>query len=313
MLKYLGKRLLGLLVVLVGVMLFVSLLTYLIPGDPATIILGQNATPEVRQRVIRELGLDLPPLVRFAKYWWNIFHGDFGYYMLSGRPVLPEVLSAVPNTFLLATVGIVFSLIVGGLLGILSVLYMGTALDRFINIISAAAVSMVQYVAALLLMLLFSVALGWLPAVGVGESGNLLDQIRHMILPVLALSISWIGYIQRIVRENISETLFSEYVRTLKSFGIPTGRIITRHCLRNSAKPLVTVAVTGWGGLLGGSVFIESIFARKGLGNLIVTAMLQRDYYVVQAGIMVTVALFVVAVVLSEIVNAAVDPRIRLE
>ena len=148
---------------------------------------------------------------------------------------------------------------------------------------------------------------------GIGEAGNLMDQIRHLILPVLALSISWIGYIQRIVKEVLSETLFSEFVKTAKSFGIPRRRIIMRHCLRNAVKPLVTVVVTGWGALLGGSVFIEAIYARKGLGRLIITALQQRDYYVAQAGIMVTVVLYIVAVIIAEILNAVVDPRIRLE
>jgi peptide/nickel transport system permease protein len=313
MLKYFGKRLLVLLSVLVGVVLFVSTLTYLIPGDPATIILSQRATPEVRQKLIHELGLDLPPLVRFGQYWWKIFHGDFGYYMLSGRPVLPEVLSAVPYTFILATVGIFFSLFIGMVLGILSIYYKDTLFDHILDVLSATALSVVQYVAALGLMLVFSVALNWFPAIGMGDKGDIVGQIRHLVLPVLALSISWIGYIQRIVRQVLAETLFSEYVKTAKSFGIPRRRIIIRHCLRNAVKPLVTVVVTGWGALLGGSVFIESIFARKGLGRLIVTALTQRDYYVAQAGIMVAVVLFIIAVMLAEIINAVVDPRIRLE
>jgi peptide/nickel transport system permease protein len=313
MLKYLGKRSLGLLTVLVGVMLFVSSLTYLIPGDPATIIIGQNATPEVRQKVIHDLGLDLPPLVRFAKYWRNILHGDFGFYVLSGRPALPAVLSAIPYTFVLATVSMLFSLLVGGALGIISVWFKDTWIDHTISVVSAGAVSVVQYVAALVLVLIFSVQLGWLPSIGVGEKGNLADQIRYLILPVLALSISWIGYVQRIVREALAETLYSDYVKTAKSFGIPRSVILVKHCLRNSAKPLVTVVVTGWGVLLGGAVFVEAIFARKGLGNLIVTALQQRDYYVAQAGIMAAVVLFMVAVILAEVVNAFVDPRIRLE
>ena len=312
MLKYLGKRSLGLLTVLVGVMLFVSSLTYVIPGDPATIIIGQNATPEVRQKVIHDLGLDLPPLVRFAKYWRNILHGDFGFYVLSGRPALPEVLSAIPYTFVLATVSMLFSLFVGGALGVVSVWFKDTWIDHTISVASAGAVSVVQYVAALVLVLIFSVQLGWLPSIGVGEKGNLVDQIRYLILPVLALSISWIGYVQRIVREALAETLFSDYVKTAKSFGIPRSSILMKHCLRNSAKPLVTVVVTGWGALLGGAVFVEAIFARKGLGNLIVTALQQRDYYVAQAGIMAAVVLFMVAVILAEVVNAFVDPRIRL-
>jgi len=313
MLKYLAKRLLSLLTVLVGVVLFASTMAYLIPGDPATIILGQQANPELRRKLIHELGLDLPPLVRFGTYWWNILHGDFGVYVLTGRPVLPEILSAVPYTFVLATVGMLFSLLVGGVLGILAAYYKDTLFDHLVGIVSAGAVSVVQYVAALVLVLIFSVALGWLPSIGVAESGNFFEQVRFLTLPVLALSISWIGYIERIVREVLAETLFSEYVKTAKSFGIPKSRIIMKHCLRNAVKPLVTVVVTGWGGLLGGSVFIESIFARKGLGKLIVTALQQRDYYVAQAGIMVTVVMYIAAVILAEVINAAVDPRIRLE
>ena len=313
MLKYLGKRSLGLLTVLVGVMLFVSSLTYLIPGDPATIIIGQNATPEVRQKVIHDLGLDLPPLVRFAKYWRNILHGDFGFYVLSGRPALPAVLSAIPYTFVLATVSMLFSLLVGGALGIISVWFKDSWIDHTISVLfrggrlggpvrgRAGAGAPLQR------------QLRWLPSIGVGEKGNLVDQIRYLVLPVLALSISWIGYVQRIVREALAETLYSDYVKTAKSFGIPRSVILVKHCLRNSAKPLVTVVVTGWGALLGGAVFVEAIFARKGLGNLIVTALQQRDYYVAQAGIMAAVVLFMVAVILAEVVNAFVDPRIRLE
>jgi ABC-type dipeptide/oligopeptide/nickel transport system permease component len=313
MLKYLGKRLRGLLTVLVGVGFFVSTLTYLIPGDPATIILGQNTTPELRKQVIHELGLDLPPLVRFATYWWNIFHGNFGTFMLSGRPVMPEILRALPCTLVLASLAMLFSVLIGGTLGILSILFKDTLFDQAIGLVSAGAVSVVQYVAALVLVLIFSVALGWLPSIGVGQAGNPLDQIRYLILPVIALSISWIGYIERIVREVLAETLFAEYVKTAKSFGIPRSRVLLGHCLRNAVKPLVTVVAIGWGSLLSGSFFVEAIFGRTGLGSMVVTALQQRDYYVAQAGIMVIVALYISALILAEVINGAVDPRIRLE
>lgn len=313
MLKYIGRRFLSMLTVLVGVGFFVSTLTYIIPGDPATIILGQNTTPELRKQVIHELGLDLPPLVRFATYWWNILHGNFGYFMLSGRPVMPEVLRALPYTLVLASVGMLFSLLVGASLGILSIYFKDTFLDHAIGLLSAGAISVVQYVAALVLVLIFSVALGWLPSIGVGQAGDPLDQMRYLILPVLALSFSWIGYIERMVRETLAETLFAEYVKTAKSFGIPRARILLGHCLRNAVKPLVTVVATGWGSLLSGAFFVEAIFGRAGLGSMVVTALQQRDYYVAQAGIMVIVALYISALILAEVVNAAVDPRIRLE
>ncbi len=311
MAEYLVKRIIMLITVLFGVLLLISSLTYLIPGDPATIMLQQKVTPEIKEMVRQKLGLDQPIFVRFFKYIWNVLHGDFGVYVMNGRPVLPVVLSTLPHTFTLATFSMAISLFFGILLGVLGILYKDTPFDKTLTVLSAAAVSIVQYVAALLLLLLFSVTLHWFPAVGTGDKGDVLDKLHHLILPATAMSISWIGYIQRIVREALAETLFSEYVKTAKSFGIPRGRIIYKYCLRNAVKPLVNIIVIGWGALLGGSFFIESIFGRKGLGRLILSALQAREYYAAQCGIIVAVVIFISAVILADIVNAIVDPRIR--
>ncbi|MBT3276047.1 MAG: ABC transporter permease, partial [Spirochaetales bacterium] len=163
-----------------------------------------------------------------------------------------------------------------------------------------------------LLLLAFSINLRWFPAVGTGDKGNILDQLYHLILPAVAMSISWIGYIQRIVRETLAETLSSEYVKTAKSFGIPRNRIIYKYCLRNAIKPLVNIIVIGWGAMLGGSFIIESIFGRRGLGRLVLGALQAREYYAAQCGIMIAVVIFISAVILADIVNAIADPRIRL-
>ena len=310
--RYLLKRIFMLITVLFGVLLLISSLTYLIPGDPATIMLQQKATPEIKEMVRQKLGLDQPIFVRFFKYIWDVLHGDFGVYVMNGRPVLPVVLSTLPHTFTLATTSMAISVFFGIALGVLGVLYKDTVFDKTLTVVSAAAVSIVQYVAALLLLLLFSVTLRWFPAVGTGDKGDILDKLHHLVLPAIAMSISWVGYIQRIVREALAETLFSEYVKTAKSFGIARRRIIYKYCLRNAIKPLVNIIVIGWGAALGGSFFIESIFGRKGLGRLVLGALQSREYYAAQCGIMVAVVIFITAVILADFVNAIVDPRIRL-
>ncbi len=310
--KYIAKRLVLLIFTLMGVMIILFGMIYLIPGDPAVIMLHQRVNPESKALIIHRLGLDQPMLIRFGRYFWGVLHGDFGVYVMTNRAVLPELLRVLPYTLGLATFAMGISIIIGVTLGILAAFYKDTLFDHIVTVLSTAAVSMVDYVAALILLLIFAVKLDWFPSLGIGERGNIIDQLYHLILPAFALAISWVGYIERLVRESLGEVLSSDYIKTARLFGIPKSSIVYKYALRNAAKAVVTVVGVGWGVMLGGAVFIEIIFNRLGLGKSIIQALYSREYFAAQGGILVIVILFVGVVIITDIICAYIDPRIRL-
>ncbi|MGB8843126.1 MAG: ABC transporter permease [Aliidongia sp.] len=306
-----GSRLAAILAVAVGAMTLLFLLTLVIPGDPAVAMLGPRATPEAIAEITRQMGLDQPVPLRLWRFFALLATGDFGRDIVSGRPIGAMILEVLPFTLALAGSAIGLALLLGVPAGIQAAMHPGSRIDRLLTLCSVAFVAVPNFVIAIGLLMLFSLTLRWLPVQGAGEPDDLGDQIRHLVLPTLAVGLGWIGYLARLVRAALLDTLHQPYIRTARAFGIGEYRIVAKLALRNAAIPTLAALGVGFGRLLGGAVFAEIIFARPGLGTLIFNAIQARNYPVVQAGVFVTVLLFVAANLLVDALFLWLDPRLR--
>jgi peptide/nickel transport system permease protein len=313
MLQYLVKRILWIIPTTVGVLLFLFSMTHLLPGDPASVLLGPRATPEIVEALNRRLGLDQPIHVQLGRYIWSVLHGDLNESVWSRCPVSSLIMRALPYTAVLTISSMGLAAFLGILLGALAANYRKTILDHLVTVFSLIAVSVPDFVAACLLLLVFAVSLGWFPVIGAGEAGNTADQVHHLILPCLALAIGWFGYIARLVRDTTLEVLDSDYVKTSRSFGAPMRYIAYKYALKNAIIPVVAVIGLGVGKLLGGAVFVEMIFNRPGIGKVITNAVYARDLPVVQGGVLIAALLFILANLVADLSYACFDPRIRYE
>jgi peptide/nickel transport system permease protein len=301
----------ALTVVLAMALLFVIL--RLIPGDPARVMLGPRATPGMIASFRERMMLDEPVPVQLAVYLWNIVRGDMGQDVLNFMPVSELVLGVLPYTIVLAVAGIGLALLLGVPLGAYSAGHRNSTVDRVTAFLSVAFITTPPFVAGLLLLLVFSVHLGWFPVSGGGDRGDLASQARHLVLPVLALAIPWVGYIARLVRSSVLEELSKDHVRTARAKGLHPRRVLYLHALRGALIPTIAVVGVGFGNLLGGTVLIEIIFSRPGLGYLILNAIESRNFPVVQGGLIVAVLLYALANLLADLSYGWVDPRIRTE
>lgn len=288
-------------------------LTYFLPGDPATVMLGPRATPELVAELNERLQLDRPVYVRLGYYFLGVLRGDLGTSVWSGQTVTAAIAENLPHTILLALVSLGFAAVIGILLGTFAALKKGRAIGGVVTTVSLLGVAVPDFVAALLLMLLFCIQISLLPSLGAGADGDILDIALHLILPALALAIGWIGYLARLTRESMLDVLDAEYIRTARAFAAPANTIYYRYALKNAVIPTITVIGMGVGKLLGGAVFMEIIFNRPGLGKLIVDAVFARDFPVVQGGILVATVLYVFSNLLADISYALVDPRIQYD
>ena len=291
------------------VMLFTAL--KLIPGDPATIMLGSRASAEMRARITEQLGLNDPVIVQLGTFFGRLLHGNLGTDMWSQRPVSLIVTENLPYTLVLIAAGLGWAALVGIPLGCYSAIRRNSFVDKLTGVISVGTISIPSFVVAIYLILLFGVALGWLPVIGAGESGDLRDQFLHIIMPGFALGLGWVGYRSRIVRASMLEVMGENHKRTARAFGLPEFRIIKSYALRIAILPTITLLAVAIGGLLGGAVFIEAIFARPGIGKLIVDAANMRNFPVVQGGVLTTVALFALMMPIADLLVAWLDPRVR--
>jgi peptide/nickel transport system permease protein len=291
------------------VMLFSAL--KLIPGDPATIMLGSRANAEMKARITEELGLNDPVPVQLATFFGRILQGNLGTDMWSQRPVTQIVLDNLPYTLVLITAGLGWAALIGIPLGCYSAIRRNSFIDKFTAVISVGTISIPSFVVAIYVILFFAIELGWLPVIGAGEKGDYLDQAVHLIMPAFALGLGWVGYLSRIVRASMLEVMGENHIRTARAFGLPEYRIVKSYALRIAILPTITLLAVAIGGLLSSAVFVESIFARPGIGKLIVDAANMRNFPVVQGGVLTTVALFALAMPISDILIAWLDPRVR--
>ena len=283
--------------VLFGVSLAVFLMVHLIPGDPAALIAGTDATRADVENVRQSLGLDRPLPVQYVGFVGKALTGDFGKSFRTGRPVLEEIVPRYLNTVALGAIALAIAVLIGMASGIVSAVRRHTVFDNAALLLSLAGVSMPTFFLGLLLMLVFSVWLGWLPL-----SGK--DTWAHYILPAITLSTASIAIISRIMHASLIEVLNEDYVRTARAKGQRESLVIWRHAVRNALIPVVTVAGLQLGYLLGGAVVTETVFAWPGLGRLLVQSILARDFPVVQASVLLLATTFVV-------INLAHRPDLR--
>jgi peptide/nickel transport system permease protein len=311
MLRYALNRLgLGIIIVSVAMMMIFAMV-YLIPGDPASVALGPRATPEMIEALRVRMGLDQPVWLQFVKFYLSIFRGDLGTEVLSNRPVLTVVLEQLPYTLALIVGGISWSVLLGVPLGCIAAVKRGGFVDQVIGVLSVAVIAVPSFVIAIYSLLVFAVALQWLPAIGAGEPGNPVSQLRHLILPSLAVGVGWVGYIARMVRASMLETLEASHIRTARAFGLTERRITYTYALRIAILPTITLLGVGIGHMLSSSVFAEIVFARPGIGKLVYEAISVRNYPIVTGAVLVTTVFFVVVNVAADILVGALDPRVR--
>ena len=283
---------------------------HMVPGAPINVLLGPRATPELKQELIDRLGLDKPMHIQLLAFYVNIIKGELGNDIQTGRPVWNMVISQLPYTFSLIASALVVMLVLGIPMGCFAAIYRGSLFDNFLAVLSVSMIAVPAFVVALYLLLIFSISLGWFPAIGAG-GGGIMDTIRHGTLPTLAIAIGWIGYVARLVRSSLLETLGENHIRTAKAYGLPPRKIILEYALRIAVLPTVTVVCAGVGAMLSSSVFAEIIFARPGIGKLIFDAVISRNYPLVMGAVLVTTTVYVLILALSDIINAFFDPRIR--
>lgn len=312
MLTYLLKRAAMTVLVLLLVTIFVSLLSHIVPGDPARTLLGPLAKPELVEEYRERMGLDQPVPVQVARFVWNVLHGSFGTDVITGREIRDLVASDLPHTLILAWSSLGLAVLIGVPLGVYSATHPDSWLDRVTAVVSISFITVPSYVAGLFLLLLFAVQLKVMPAIGVGEPGNVGDYLKHLILPAVALAVTWVGYLARLVRATMLEVLNETYIRAAMASGLSLRRIQFKYALKNSLIPTVAVLAVGIGNLMGGAVFVEVIFARPGMGTLIYNAIKTRNYPIVQAGVLIIAFLFVLANLIADFVYTWLDPRIQL-
>ena len=313
MLVYLIKRLTMTLAVLLLVVVFLSLIVHIVPGDPARTMLGPRATPETIERVRASMDLDQPVYIQLGRFVRNLLRGDLGTDVFTGRSINTMVAEALPHTIALAFSGLGLAIILGIPLGIYSATNPDSWMDRFTALISISLITIPSYVAGLFLLIIFSVELQILPAVGTGSLNDPADYLMRLILPSVALAGTWIGYIARLVRTSLMEIMNENYIRTARAGGISERLIRYKYALKNAIIPTVAVLGVGMGSLMGGAVFVEVVFSRSGMGLLIFNAITNRNFPVVRAGVLVIAFLFVLINFLVDLLYTFLDPRIQLD
>jgi peptide/nickel transport system permease protein len=312
MLIFIAKRLVLVLPVVLAVALVCFLLVHIAPGDPLVAVLPPDASAELAAQMRTAYGFDQPLPVQFGIWLWKALHGDLGTSIASGRAVIDEVSRAVGNTLMLAALAAILGFTFGLLFGFLAGYFRDTWVDRLVTVISIAGVSMPHYWLGMVLVIIFSVQLGWLPAVGAGPGGWAWDwaHIQHLILPAVTMSVIPMGIITRTVRALVGDLLSQEFVLALRAKGLGEGRVF-RHVAKNAAPTAIAVMGLQLGYLLGGSILIETVFSWPGTGFLLNSAIFQRDLPLLQGTILVLALFFVFLNLLVDVLQAAIDPRIK--
>ncbi|MER8428204.1 ABC transporter permease [Mesorhizobium sp. M1403] len=306
---YLLKRIVLAIAIIAIAVALLFLMIRAVPGDPAAILLGPRATPEMKALLHQEMGLDKPLVVQIATFFGGLLHGDLGFDVFSRKPVADIVFEQLPYTIELILVSIFWAVVMAVPLGCYSAMRRNSVIDQVVGVMAVATIAIPSFVVAVFALLIFAVTLRWLPAIGAGN--GFWDGLIHLILPGFAIGVGWVGYISRLVRASMLEVLGENHVRMARSFGISEWRIVARYALPLAILPTVTILGVGIAWLLSSAVFIEVVFARPGIGALIVNAVNTRNYPIVMGVVLVSTFLIVSATTLSDLVNAFLDPRTR--
>jgi glutathione transport system permease protein len=304
MLQYIVKRLLGVLPTLLIVALFVFLFVHLLPGDPARLAAGVDATPETVELVRKDLGLDKPLPQQFVRFLDGVIHWDFGTSLRTKRPVADEIGDRFMPTFWLTVWSMVWSVIIGMAIGIVSAVFRNRAADRIGMTLAVSGISFPAFALGMVLMQIFSVQLGWLPTVGA-------DTWKHYILPSLTLGAAVAAIMARFTRSSFVDILGEDYIRTARAKGLDETRVVIKHGMRNALIPVVTMMGLQFGFLLGGSIVVEKVFNWPGLGRLLVDAVDMRDYKVIQALVLLFSLEFILINLIVDVLYGIINPTIR--
>lgn len=314
MMAYTIRRLLLAMPTLLVMLTAIFVLVRLVPGDAASVILGDQASTEALAALRTKLGLDQPFYVQYLAFLGDVFTGNLGTSMSTGRSVIHEVLTVLPSTIELTLAAIVIGLIFGLPLGVAAALTRNGWLDYVSRIVSLVGLSFPAFVSGILMLIVFAIQLGWFPVLGGAASGtDFSDRMRQLALPALNLGIIMMAYVMRVTRSAMLGVLTEDYIRTARAKGVGSSQLVLQHALRNSLIPIITVVGLYFGTLIGNSVLTEIIFNRPGLGKLIVGALNARDYTLLQ-GLMIIFAFCVILVnTLTDLAYGLVDPRVKYE
>jgi peptide/nickel transport system permease protein len=312
MLQAVARRLMATIPVMGVVAIAVFALLHVTPGDPATIIAGDYATPDEVARIRTKLGLDQPFVTQVVLWLGQVVRGDLGTSIFSGLPVTTLIGQRAEATTVLAIYALIISVGVGVPLGVLAAWRRGSWIDRLVMIIAVSGFSMPVFWMGFLLVYVFSLWLGWLPVQGyVSLRESVVACLRHLTLPAVTLSCIYLALIARMTRTSVLGVLDEDYIRTAFAKGLPPRRVLVRHALRNASLPVVTIIGIGFALLIGGAVVTESVFAIPGLGRLTVDAIVRRDYPVIQGVVLVVSGVYVLINLVIDLLYVVIDPRIR--
>lgn len=311
MLSFLLKRLGFACVTLICVLSAVFVLVRILPGDPALVILGDQASPASVAALNERLGLDRPIWVQYLSFLGSVLQGDLGTSMVTGRPVTEEILHVLPYTIELTIAALALGVLLGVPAGVLAAVQRNRFPDFLMRILSLVGLSLPAFVGAIILLMIFAIRFPWFPIISAGGGDDLLERLRHMALPTLSLALIMTAYITRVTRSAMLEVLSQDFVRTARAKGAPGWAVIWRHALGNCLIPITTVVGLYLGILIGNSVLTEIVFSRPGLGKLILMALSQRDYTLLQGLIVIYTLMVVVVNLLTDLTYGFLDPRVQ--
>jgi peptide/nickel transport system permease protein len=312
MLSYVLRRLTGMLVVMAVVATMVFIIVRVVPGDPAAIMLGPDATAADITALRLKLGLDEPLFVQFGQFLFDLVRGDLGRSIFLDRPVTQALAERAEPTLLLTLMAILVAVAIGIPAGVISAVNRGRFLDQATSSLAMLAASMPSFWLGLLFIQFFSVKLGWFPVAGYGPPGaSFFERVGHLVLPAFVLGLISSALITRFTRASMLDVLGEDYVRTGRAKGLSEGVVILKHAFRNALIPILTVVGLTMALLLGGAVVTETMFGLPGVGNLVVSAVLRRDYPVIQGALIVIAGVYVLVNLLIDLAYLLVDPRVR--
>jgi ABC-type dipeptide/oligopeptide/nickel transport system permease component len=304
-LRYVSRRILEMFLALLGTSALVFVMIHMIPGDPALLLAGLDAGPDVVAQMRRELGLDRPLYQQYWRFLSGALRGDFGTSIRMGVPVLEEILERLPYTLAIAVGGTMLATLFGITTGVVAAVFHNRFWDGLVMVIALLAASTPSYWLGLMLMLVFSLWLGWLPSIGIRTP-------VHYVLPIVTLAGQSAGIISRMTRSAMLDVLGQDYVRAARARGEHERVVVVRHALNNALIPVLSIVGLRFGNLLAGTVLVESVFAIPGVGRLLVDAVLWRDYPMIQGTMLFVAGVFVVVNTGTDLLYGVVDPRIRV-
>ncbi|GAA4725320.1 ABC transporter permease subunit [Brevibacillus fulvus] len=310
--RYIVKRLISLVPIIFGISVLVFTILHLVPGDPASIMLGTSATPEAIKVLRQEMGLDLPLVQQYLQWMGGLLQGDFGVSVHTGEPILPEILSRFSITLQLTVLGALFGWLFAIPLGIISAVRVHSSVDVVVRLFAMLGISVPNFAIGTLLLLGLSLYFGWFPPIDVVSFWeDPAEAWQVFVLPAITMGIVLAAGVMRMTRSAFLETLEKDFIRTARAKGNNQWIVIVGHALRNSSIPIVTIAGMQIGYLLGGSVIVEQLFSIPGLGQYILDGIYQRDYPVVQGGVLFVALVFVLVNLLVDVIYTWIDPRIK--